>query len=551
MSATEDELEGMVGATIGQKYKLTRLLGRGGMGAVYEATNQWTERRVALKLMLASKAQHADLVERFLREARAASRLQHNHIVQVLDVGQHEDGSFYLIQEFLTGGDLRTLLDERERISPDETRQLLAPVLSALSLAHSQGVVHRDLKPDNLFVCTTDQGPLVKVIDFGIAKLTETRPESLSVTRTGTAIGTPLYMSPEQARGERAVDAQTDIWSMGVVLFECIAGECPFLGESYNEVLAKILTQRAPRLDVLFASVPSSVADVVYRALDPDRTRRFATMQAFAEAVLSCDGFASKSLAIAHSSAPVSESVKRDRHAETLVAGAPSKAATDAHAHTIEVVPERPSAVEVAPPLPSAELAPAVLPAAPLQAAAVPVVQSVQSADTTSALTAIAQPASKPPTAMVAVAGVLALVVMGVGFGVTRQPPAQTQQTREIVRTVQQTVLAPSPRQPFSVALSTSPPNAAIEIDGRAVGMGAFAGNFLADGASHTLRVSAPGYLTETVSFRDAPPPPRVELRRDPSAVGTARVLPRTTTTTPPAAHTPQTPRGPMQREYE
>ncbi|MFO0558762.1 MAG: serine/threonine-protein kinase [Polyangiales bacterium] len=229
-----------------------------GMGAVYEALNRWTGRNVALKLMLPSHAQHPEQVERFLREARAASKIQHASIVQVLDVGRETDGSFFLIQELLDGRSLKSLLDECSQLSPKDARSLLLPVLEGLAEAHANGVVHRDLKPDNLFVTErAGAAPQVKVIDFGIAKLTEHDGEPLSVTRTGTAIGTPLYMSPEQARGERSVGPQTDVWSMGVVLFECLTGRCPFLGESYNEVLAKILTLRAPRMDHLAPGLPT------------------------------------------------------------------------------------------------------------------------------------------------------------------------------------------------------------------------------------------------------------------------------------------------------
>ncbi|MEI8256829.1 MAG: serine/threonine-protein kinase, partial [Deltaproteobacteria bacterium] len=292
------EIESLVGQSIGGKYRLTRVLGAGGMGAVYEAVNTWTDRRVALKLMLAAHAQSPGQIERFLREARAAGRIDHPNIVQVLDVGQSEDGAFFLVQEFLAGQDLRAILDEAGRMSPRETRALLAPVMSALAAAHAQGVVHRDIKPDNIFVVGLADGTRTpKVIDFGIAKLAEVESAALSVTRTGTAIGTPLYMSPEQARGAKTLGPPSDVWSLGVVMFECLAGRCPVDGESYNEVIARLLTERPPRLDHIAQGTPRAVADIVAKALEPATGERFRTMEEFLAAVKGCKAFESDAIA--------------------------------------------------------------------------------------------------------------------------------------------------------------------------------------------------------------------------------------------------------------
>ncbi len=580
-------LEALIGSTVGEKYELRRLLGVGGMGAVYEALNRWTGRKVALKLMLQSHAQHPEQVERFLREARAASKIQHASIVQVLDVGRQPDGSFFLIQELLEGKPLKTLLDLCVQLSPKDARSLLLPVLEGLAEAHENGVVHRDLKPDNLFVVErVGAAQQVKVIDFGIAKLTEHDGESLSVTRTGTAIGTPLYMSPEQARGERSVGPQSDVWSMGIVLFECLTGRCPFLGESYNEVLAKILTQRAPRLDRLAPGMPSGVCDVVAKALEPGRQDRFANMKAFAEAVRDCSDFAVDRVFTAVSSVdPRSRSAAEGfdsgalHNDATIDARAPrSNSRPSGSAPTESVSSPTPSTAALVEPAATRDAAVAggeTAPATPSESVAAeakppraPVV-----AATMSGMVVQAEPARRRLSSQRAViAGALSLfVVVGAGAlvgrgrssaGATVGPQLTTQSTpqnsgpREAQRGAQ-----PAITMPFSAAISVDPPNATIEIDGRVVGMGAFAGNFLADGTAHTLRVRADGYQPMVIEFRDAPPPPRVALVRvagvarpntaRPRGIGAAPAQRATTNTSAQQTSTQGTARGPMQRAYE
>jgi serine/threonine protein kinase len=570
------------------------------MGAVYEALNRWTGRKVALKLMLSSHAQHPEQIERFLREARAASRLTHPHIVQVLDVGRQPDGSFFLIQELLDGRSLKDLLDVREQLSPNETRALLLPVLQGLASAHGNGVVHRDLKPDNLFV--VERGvpePIVKVIDFGIAKLTEHDGESLSVTRTGTAIGTPLYMSPEQARGERSVGAQSDIWSMGVVLFECLTGQCPFVGESYNEVLAKILTTRAPRLDQLAPGMPSDLCDVIAQALEPDRERRFRTMESFAEAVRRCEGFALERIfksadadvSGAFASAVAHEAPTLDAREAPLLSR-PSLDAATAHPSSEALTIDArgalssqhgppPASPHPPPPANTArgaleahEPPPQDEPSKKTAIAGTPARAATAPAGTISGVEfAPAQTASKrkPAASATTIAAVLALSVSVAGLAILSRGRSATHNQDPSPRTIdprppstqpaqESSAAAPTLAMPFSVAISVDPPNAMIEVDGRAVGVGAFAGNFLADHRTHTIRVSAAGYEPQTIEFRDGPPPPRVQLARSaqrssintrpPGARGSSTATP-STATSPAHGATQTAPRGPMQREYE
>jgi eukaryotic-like serine/threonine-protein kinase len=249
-----------VGTTVGGKYKLLRVLGAGGMGEVYEAENSWTQKRVALKLMLPELVKNQDLAARFLREARAASKIEHPNVVQVLDMGQDADGSLFIVQEFLKGSDLRRLLDERQALPPREAVELIVPVMSALVAAHRHKIVHRDIKPENVFLVKSAGSLVPKVIDFGIAKMDE-GPVS-GITKSGAAIGTPWYFSPEAARGER-VDAQSDVWAVGIMQYEMLAGRCPWKGETYNALLFEIASAPIPRLEELAPKVPKALADNV------------------------------------------------------------------------------------------------------------------------------------------------------------------------------------------------------------------------------------------------------------------------------------------------
>lgn len=538
MSISQDELERFVGHVVAQKYLLQRLLGAGGMGAVFEAKNQDTGRRVALKLMLASLAQHQDQVDRFLREARAASKMEHPNIVQVFDVGRDADGSFFIVQEFLQGKDLRALLDERGALSPKEARTLLAPVMSALAATHREGVVHRDIKPDNIFVAELATGERVaKLIDFGIAKLTSAGPENLSVTRTGAAIGTPLYMSPEQARGDRSLDGQTDIWSIGVVLFEALTGRTPFTGDSYNEVLAKILTQRAPRLDELAPGAPSDITAVVARALEPSRALRYKTMDELLEAVSGASSF-SADVALA---ALRRSSVRPD--AETLEAGALAAQPT---------IDER-SAVPIA---------------RSVATPAASVVSVSVEADPSESSPAVQMPverrAKAPAGALIgAVVALVAVSVVGViaagqrgtasvAQRATVRAPIEPAVTTDAAFETRASATGDASVGEMVIAITASPASAVIEVDGQR-SVGAFAGRIARTGASHSVRVSAAGFVARELTFVDSPPEGRVVLERLAVASQSgARAGTRTTGASTSAASANNAQRsGPMQREYE
>jgi len=277
---------------IAGKYRVLRLLGEGGMGQVFEAVNKNTERRVAIKTLHPRLAEDETVVQRFLREARAATLVRHPNVVDVLDLDiDPATRSPYLVQEFLVGTNLADALDARpeRRFGVDESLATIVPVMSALVAAHALGVVHRDLKPDNIFLVRDGRGVVTpKLIDFGIAKVLEGQGDGLRMTQTGAVMGTPGYMSPEQAGGAADIDARTDIWSIGVVLYELLVGRLPFDAPNYNVLVAKILFEEPTPILQVDPTLRADVAAVVQRALTRDRAARFPSMQAMLDATLAC-----------------------------------------------------------------------------------------------------------------------------------------------------------------------------------------------------------------------------------------------------------------------
>jgi serine/threonine protein kinase len=267
------------------KYALEQLLGRGGMGEVYAGKNLVTGKRVAIKRMRDLHELKEDVQARFLREARASSVIEHANVVQVFDVGR-VDGSLYMVMELLRGESLASFLAREGPIAAARAAELLLPILRALEHAHARDVIHRDLKPDNIFLCEVEgaDATVPKLLDFGIAKIAHD-PEVLKLTRTGAVMGTPYYMSPEQAQDSGEIDARSDVYAMGVIFYEALGGKRPFEGANYPSLIWAIVSGRAVPLEELVPSIEPQVAACVARAMAPDRDHRYPSARAFADAL--------------------------------------------------------------------------------------------------------------------------------------------------------------------------------------------------------------------------------------------------------------------------
>ena len=265
------------------KYRVDRVLGMGQMGIVVAATHLGLDQRVALKFMLASSGPDEERRERFLREARACVALKTPHVARVSDVCTLDSGAPYMVMEYLDGRDLDAVLRERGPLPVGEAVLYVLQACQAIAEAHAAGIVHRDLKPANLFLTTGPGGaPCIKVLDFGISKFTA---ESLKLTQETAAMGSPLYMSPEALRSSRDVDAQTDIWALGVVLYELCTGTTPFQAERVQELCARIWFGEPDPIVRHRAGVPPELEKVVMRCLERDRARRFPNVAELAAAL--------------------------------------------------------------------------------------------------------------------------------------------------------------------------------------------------------------------------------------------------------------------------
>lgn len=265
------------GEVLAGKYHLLRLLGAGGMGEVYQAENRVIGRTVAIKVLRPELARVPDLVARFLQEARAANLVRHAHVVDVLDFGQDEKGVPFIVQEFLEGEDFATYLERAGgRLPLHLALDILLPVIDAVALAHSKGVVHRDLKPENVFLAQVDGRVVPKLLDFGISQV-KVQPGERRLTVAGSAMGTPEYMSPEQVVGSESVDIRTDVWAMGVILFQTVSGRLPFDAANPAALMVKVATEEPLKLAAVVAGVLPEVDRIVGRCLRRDASSRYPT----------------------------------------------------------------------------------------------------------------------------------------------------------------------------------------------------------------------------------------------------------------------------------
>ncbi len=273
------------GELLDQKYLVGRLLGSGGMGSVYVAQHVVIGKRVAVKFLHAEYAENSALVERFQQEARAAAAVGHRSIIDIYDLGRAPDGAPYLVMELLDGESLAATMAREARLPAGEAVEIAIHALSALAAAHRKGIIHRDIKPDNIFLeRTLSPSPIVKLLDFGISKMSQAA--LTHATRTGVALGTPHYMAPEQARGELDLDARVDVYAMGVILYEALTGQVPFDAPNYNALLIRVVQTEAVPPRQLRPDLSPELEAVVLRAMHKDRDRRYRRAEDLLEALL-------------------------------------------------------------------------------------------------------------------------------------------------------------------------------------------------------------------------------------------------------------------------
>ncbi len=268
------------GDVLAGKYKVDQVLGIGGMGVVVAATHVQLKERVALKFLLPHVTQNEAAVARFLREAQAAVKIKSSHVARVIDVGTLETGSPYMVMEYLEGADLSRVLEERGPLPWQEACVYVLQACEALAEAHAGGIIHRDLKPANMFLTKAPDGsPCVKLLDFGISKVVE---GDQALTRTQSTVGSPVYMSPEQMRSARKADVRSDIWSLGVSLYELLCGETPFIAETMVELCAVILESQAPLLRTMLPNAPEALEALIAKSLQKNPEDRYPSVAVLA-----------------------------------------------------------------------------------------------------------------------------------------------------------------------------------------------------------------------------------------------------------------------------
>ena len=277
---------GLVGTTIDGKYAVRSVLGQGGMAIVYEAEQLVMGRAVALKVLPSDQADRQDAAKRFLQEARAAASLSHPNVCQIFDFGALPDGSPYFVMERLVGEPLSERFARERGLAFLDAVEICLQVLAALGSAHQKAIIHRDIKPDNVFLVRRDpRPPLVKLLDFGVAKIVlprgETTDETTQLTRAGQVMGTPYYMAPEQAFGDRDLDPRVDLWATGCILYQAITGRKPFTAPSYAGIMNAILTEAPKPLRELRPGTPPELEPVIAKALAKQRDDRYPNAVAF------------------------------------------------------------------------------------------------------------------------------------------------------------------------------------------------------------------------------------------------------------------------------
>jgi serine/threonine protein kinase len=290
-SSSPTSEDALVGKTI-NKYEIVRLIGRGGMGTVYEAINTSIGKRVAMKFVDAESAHNKDAVARFQREAQAASAVESAHIVEIFDSGTSDEGLPFIVMELLRGEDLGHRIKRCGRLELSEALHITAQILRGLHRAHEAGIIHRDLKPDNIFlVDRDDDADFAKVLDFGISKMQRFgEVPAKTLTREGTVLGTPFYMAPEQAQALNDIDGRADLWSVGAILYECLSGRPPHSGTTYEQVIINICMKDPEDIRAHNPAVPEALAKTLAKALCRDKEGRFSSARELLDALVTSSG---------------------------------------------------------------------------------------------------------------------------------------------------------------------------------------------------------------------------------------------------------------------
>src|SRR3989475_407330 len=283
MAEADNSLVTRLRKALGSSYTIEGEIGRGGMGVVYQARDERLKRQVAIKVLPPELAFREEIRIRFLREAETAARLSHPHIVPIHSVGEGPDGLVYFVMAYVDGESLAARLKRRGRLPAEEARRVMIETADALGAAHAVGIIHRDVKPDNILL-EGSRGRVV-VTDFGIAKALSSTTGSATLTATGVAIGTPHYMSPEQAAGDREIDGRSDLYSLGVVSYQTLTGELPFSAPTVPGILMKHNTEQPPLITDRRPEVPEDLAACVMRSLEKDPDDRWPTADALRRAL--------------------------------------------------------------------------------------------------------------------------------------------------------------------------------------------------------------------------------------------------------------------------
>jgi serine/threonine-protein kinase len=483
-----------IGTSLG-RYEIKRVLGRGGMGAVYEAVHRDLKKRVAIKTLLPSLAANPEARIRFLREGEAASRIRHPNVVDVTDVGT-EGSTTYLVMEFLDGEDLSNMIGRQGTLTPTETADIMLPVAAAIQTAHDQGVIHRDLKPANVFLAKSAMGSLQpKVLDFGISKVMGDRG-TMVLTGTGATFGTTFYLPPEQLQSSRQADAKSDQYALGTILYECVTGERAFEHDNLYTILKNIAEGRYPPPRSRRPDLPAAMEALIVRSMNLDPNTRYGSVKEMGAALLE---FASPQARVMWSSffgnAPASQ---------------PSSAFPYGMAGGTLVLP--PSTGDAA----RRQLTPAPT---PHKRASVNVANSTFGHATgefggNSRPVPRLRPSRAPlfiGIGIVAIGGA-AIAIMQLGGTGTSSATRSTrkgtlsEERREERREDRRVEQPPQPLT-FRVEIETDPRTARLELDGRPVGAGSLDQRLPSDGTEHVIVARAPGYKETTVHFVDNPPP--------------------------------------------